>query len=90
MQWMQRKISREPPPGDTVLQHKEKVLFVNLNTGIDQLSREPHNVYYHYALSSCVVVHFCDFNASMHIRVDGSIGEREVDAMPLSAHDTSI
>ena len=52
-----------------MLQHKERVLFLNPNTGIYQLSRDYRNVYYH-ALNNCVCPHFNDFNADIHIKVD--------------------
>ena len=66
------RIGRLPPPGDIVLQHKERVLFLNPNTGVYQLSRDYRNVYYH-ALNSCVAPHFSDFSADSHIKVDCSV-----------------
>ena len=63
------KIGRLPAPEDIVLQHKERVLFLNPHTGIYQLSRDARNVYYHMS-SGCVCPHFSDFNADVHIRVD--------------------
>ena len=50
------RIRRLSPPGDIVLQHKERVLFLNPNTGVYQLSCDYHNVYYH-AQKSCVCPH---------------------------------
>lgn len=69
------RIGRLPPPGDIVLQHKERVLFLNPNTGVYQLSRDYRNVYYH-ALNSCVCPHFNDFNADVHIKVDCSVKDK--------------
>ena len=66
------KIGRLPPPQDIVLQHKERVLFLNPNTGVYQLSRDHHNVYYH-ALTACAYPHFNDFSADVHIKVDCSV-----------------
>ena len=66
------KIGRLPPPGDIVLQHKERVLFLNPNTGVYQLSRDHRNVYYH-ALTACAYPHFNDFSADVHIKVDCSV-----------------
>ena len=54
--WTKGRIGRLSPPGDIVLQHKERVLFLNPNTGVYQLSCDYHNVYYH-AQKSCVCPH---------------------------------
>ena len=62
-----------------MLQHKERVLFLNPNTGVYQLSRDHRNVYYH-AQKSCVCPHFNNFIADTHIKVDGSVEGKLVDA----------
>ena len=72
------RIGRLSPPGDIVLQHKERVLFLNPNTGVYQLSRDYRNVYYH-AQKSCVCPHFNNFIADTHIKVDGSVQGKLVD-----------
>ena len=72
------RIGRLAPPGDIVLQHKERVLFLNPNTGVYQLSRDYRNVHYH-ALKSCVCPHFNDFSADTHIKVDCSVQGKLVD-----------
>ena len=54
-----------------MLQHKERVLFLNPNTGVYQLSRDYRNVYY--------CPHFNDFSADTHIKVDCSVQGKLVD-----------
>ena len=61
------KIGQLPPPGDIVLQHKERVLFLNPNTGVYQLSGDHRNAYYH-AIDACVNPHFNDFSVDVQDR----------------------
>ena len=67
-----KRIGQLPPPEDIVLQHKEKVVFLNSHTGIYQLSCDLCNIYYH-ALKDCVCAHFNDFDANVYINVDYSV-----------------
>ncbi len=68
-----------PPPDDLVIRHKEFVLFNNPRTGFFEQSREERNVYYH-PWKTCIGPHFAHFNPALHIRVDGAIRERFVEA----------
>ena len=61
-----------PPPGDIVLRHKERVVYLNSRTGVYEQSRDDRNVYYH-AYRTCVASHFLDFDATYHIKVDAAV-----------------
>lgn len=64
-----------PLPGDIVLRHKERVVYLNSRTGVYEQSRDDRNVYYH-AYRTCVASHFLDFDATHHIKVDAAVGSK--------------
>ena len=60
------------PPDDSVLGHKEYVVYQNLHSGNFEMSREKRNVYYH-PWKACIASNFRDFSPRYHITISDHV-----------------